>query len=109
MKLRKHNKLEAGTAIVEGALALLLLITFLFGIMEAGRLFNVQETLTDAAREGARVAVAPIPQADTLKTADVVCNRSRTFTASTGIKINDYQMHHVSINLGMSCPTTCMA
>ena len=109
MKLRKHNKLEAGTAVVEGALTLLLLITFLFGIMEAGRFFNVQQTLTDAAREGARVAVAPITGSDTLNTADVVCNTIRTFTGSAGIKIQDIQINDVSIDNGSGCPTTSLA
>ena len=59
MKLKK-SKAETGTAVVETALSLLLFFTFLLGIMEAGRLFHVQQTLTDAAREGARWAVAPL-------------------------------------------------
>src|SRR5437867_289091 len=107
--MKLNNKLEAGTAVVEGALTLLLLITFLFAIMEAGRLFNVQETLTDAAREGARVAVAPTTGTDTLATADVVCNTIRTFTGSAGIKIKDIQINDVSIDNGTGCPTSSLA
>ena len=57
---------ENGTVIVETAFTVLLLFTFLFAIMEAGRLFNVQETLTDAAREGARFGVTPLTQTNTL-------------------------------------------
>jgi len=109
MNLKKHNKPEAGTAIVEAALTLLMVLTFLFGIMEASRFFNVQQTLTDAAREGARVAVAPITGTDTLNTADVVCNTIRTFTGSAGIKIKDIQINDVSIDNGTGCPTSSLA
>ena len=62
---RRHRR-EAGTVLVEAAFTLLTLLIFLFGIMEAGRFFQVQETLTNAAREGARVAVAPLTQTTTL-------------------------------------------
>src|SRR5206468_10584485 len=41
-------------------------LVFLVAIMEAGRFFNVQETLTDALREEARLGVAPLSQTDTL-------------------------------------------
>ena len=48
--------------LVEAALTLLTLFIFLFAIMEAGRFFQVQQLLTDAAREGARLAVSPLTQ-----------------------------------------------
>ncbi len=51
-----------GQAMVEGAMVMLLLFTFIFAIFEAGRLIQVQQALTDAAREGARRAVAPLTQ-----------------------------------------------
>ena len=63
MNARKRDS-QAGTVIVEVAFTLLLLFTFLLGIIEAGRFLNVQEVLTNAAREGARMAVAPITQTD---------------------------------------------
>lgn len=56
MSLRRS---EAGVAIIEGALTFLMFFTVLFGIMEAGRFISVYQTLTDAAREGARLGVAP--------------------------------------------------
>lgn len=46
---------ERGAAAVEMALLLPLLILLLLGIMEFGRAFNAQVTLTNAAREGVRV------------------------------------------------------
>jgi Flp pilus assembly protein TadG len=44
----------------------------LLGIMEAGRFMNVQQTLTDAAREGARLSVAPITQTSTVATVEEI-------------------------------------
>ncbi|MHA7178745.1 TadE/TadG family type IV pilus assembly protein [Arthrobacter sp. MDB2-24] len=46
---------ERGAAAVEMALVLPVLILLLLGIMEFGRAFNAQVTLTNAAREGVRV------------------------------------------------------
>jgi Flp pilus assembly protein TadG len=57
---------------VEGALVLLLLFVFLFAVFEVGRLIQVQQALTDAAREGARRSIAPLTQTSILPTpADV--------------------------------------
>ncbi len=53
---------SSGQALVEAAMMTLLLFVFVFAIFEAGRLLQVQQTLTDAAREGARRAVAPMTQ-----------------------------------------------
>ncbi|WP_104166332.1 TadE/TadG family type IV pilus assembly protein [Arthrobacter sp. SX1312] len=46
---------EHGAVAVEMALLLPILILLLFGIMEFGRAFNTQVTLTNAARDGVRV------------------------------------------------------
>ncbi|MBG6182284.1 Flp pilus assembly protein TadG [Arthrobacter sp. CAN_A214] len=46
---------ERGAVAVEFAVLLPVLILVLLGIMEFGRAFNVQTSLTSAAREGARV------------------------------------------------------
>ena len=52
----KTEKKERGAAAIELALILPLLLLVLFGIMEFGRAYNVQVSLTQAAREGARYA-----------------------------------------------------
>ncbi|HYG97968.1 MAG TPA: TadE family protein [Terriglobales bacterium] len=52
---------ECGATLVEAALTLIVFFVFLFGILEFGRAYNVYQTLTNAAREGARFAVAPCP------------------------------------------------
>ena len=50
---------ERGTAIVEAAIFLTAMFMFIFGVMEAGRFLNVQQVLTNAAREGTRFGIAP--------------------------------------------------
>ncbi|MFC3300074.1 Flp pilus assembly protein TadG [Arthrobacter agilis] len=46
---------ERGAVAVELALVLPILILLMFGIIEVGRAYNAQVTLTSAAREGVRV------------------------------------------------------
>lgn len=48
---------EQAATIVEFAVVLPILFLFLFGTIEFGRLMMVEQTLTNAAREGARLAV----------------------------------------------------
>jgi Flp pilus assembly protein TadG len=55
--LTPRNRLaerESGAAMVEMAIVLPLLLLLVFGIIELGRLYNSQVTLTHAAREGIR-------------------------------------------------------
>lgn len=47
---------DSGAAAVEFALVLPLLLLLVFGIMDFGRAYNMQIALTQAAREGVRVA-----------------------------------------------------
>jgi hypothetical protein len=52
---------EKGASAVEFALVLPLLLTLVFGIMEAGWLFAQQVEVRNAAREGGRLAVVDFP------------------------------------------------
>jgi len=58
MKRRRRSS-QKGVAVVEAAITLIMFFTVLLGIIEAGRFISVYQTLTDAAREGARLGVAP--------------------------------------------------
>jgi Flp pilus assembly protein TadG len=61
------SKTEAqrGATLVEAAFTLLILFIFLMGTIDLGRAYNVYQTMTDAAREGARFAVSPCSSVDT--------------------------------------------
>lgn len=50
---------QSGAELVEAALVMVYLFTLLIGIVWLGRAYNIYATMTRAAREGARYAVAP--------------------------------------------------
>jgi len=54
---RRVLPVRRGTAVVEFALIAPLFLLLLFGIFEFGRVVMVQQLITNAAREGARMAV----------------------------------------------------
>lgn len=55
-KGRPGRRVRRGAAIVEMAVVAPLLLTLLFGVMEFGWMFMVHETITNTARECARIA-----------------------------------------------------
>jgi Flp pilus assembly protein TadG len=55
----RNLRSEKGTALLETALVLPLLLAVCVGIFEFGRAYQTWQVLTNAAREGARVAVLP--------------------------------------------------
>ena len=77
---------DRGAAVVEFALLLPLLLLLLFGIIDFGRALNAQITITQAAREGARL--------DALGQPNVV---SRTQAAAVGLS-------GVTVTVVTSCP-----
>ena len=56
---QRGRAVELGAEVIEMAFVLPLLLTLLVGVFWAARAYNIYETITRAAREGARVAVAP--------------------------------------------------
>lgn len=50
---------DAGSVLIEAAITMPLLLMVVLGIVDFGRLFQEYEVVTNAAREGARVAVLP--------------------------------------------------
>jgi Flp pilus assembly protein TadG len=77
---------DRGAAAVEFALLLPVLLMLVFGIVDFGRALNAQITLTQAAREGARLAALGQPS--------VV---SRTQAAATGVS-------PITVTVTSSCP-----
>lgn len=57
--LRQRGRSERGAALLEMAMTLPLLLLVCVGILEFGRAYQTWQVLTNAAREGARIAVLP--------------------------------------------------
>ena len=57
--MRRTWRNERGAAIIETAMTLPLLLLVSVGIIEFGRLYQTYQVMTNAAREGARIAVLP--------------------------------------------------
>lgn len=57
----RFRRSDAGQALVEFALVMPIVLLMLVGIIEFGRAWNVQQVMTDAAREGARHGVLANP------------------------------------------------
>ena len=55
--IRASSRRSRGQALVEFALVLPLLLLFIFGVIDAGRLIFTYNTVANAARNGARVAI----------------------------------------------------
>ena len=80
-------------AIVEFAVVSPLLLTILFGIIEYGYVFMVRQTLTNAAREGCRVAVLQTTVAPYTETA----TRVDDIMATTGLSSYTVGMTHWTV------------
>jgi Flp pilus assembly protein TadG len=57
----RRLKNERGTALLEAAITIPMLLLIAVGIFEFGRAYQTWQVLTNAAREGARMAIVPEP------------------------------------------------
>jgi Flp pilus assembly protein TadG len=71
---------ESGTALIEFAFVLPILLVLAMGMLDFGRAFHTKSLLDQAAREGARVAVVTSPDLD------IVEDRVTAVLASGGIE-----------------------
>lgn len=83
-----HTARDRGAAAVEFALCLPILLLLVFGIIDFGRMLNAQLTLTEAAREGARLAALGDSNADV---------QARSEAAAPALS-------GVSVTVAASCP-----
>ena len=60
-QVKRFDSSERGASLVEFALAVTVLLTSMFGVIEFGRALWVHNALTDAARRGARYATLHTP------------------------------------------------
>lgn len=58
-RIMRRLKSERGAALLEAAITIPMLLLIAVGIFEFGRAFQTWQILTNAAREGARIAVLP--------------------------------------------------
>ena len=82
-----RSQRDRGASLVEFALVLPLLLTLVFGIMEAGWLFSQQVEVRNAAREGARIAAVSDPDISgdgAFTSADVVLRTCDALNLSNG-------------------------
>jgi Flp pilus assembly protein TadG len=103
---RRGRAEERGAEVVEMAFVLPILLLLLIGIFWGARAYNTYETITRAAREGARVAVVPscatcgntFPTSSTIQTAiDNVLLSNNLATSTTGATVTIQQ--HQALNL----------
>jgi Flp pilus assembly protein TadG len=104
MMTNQNNSLsrnsEAGVAIVEAAVILLVFFMFIFGIFEAARFINYRQVLTNAAREGARFSVTPITGTNTLPSTGEITDRVNDYLSSAHISAVTPEIDTVSVATG---------
>lgn len=96
-KKPSHQKREKsrGAAVVEFALVMPLLMMLVFGTIQFGLLFNRQQALHAAAREGARVAALPSSTSDEIN--------GRVTDALTGIPMSGVPTVTITPNVTKPC------
>ena len=91
---------EAGQALLETALTLPLILLVSVGIFEFGRAYQTWQVLTNAAREGARVAVLPNTTASDVQARVMAYLQSGQLTHASSATVS------VNQNLAMSIGAT---
>jgi Flp pilus assembly protein TadG len=95
---RKRWRNRPGAAAVELGLVMPILILILFWIIEFARAWNVRQTLTDAAREGARIAVVNNAFLTSTQIRDSVENVVRRTASNAGLDLT--QLTIATTNMG---------
>jgi Flp pilus assembly protein TadG len=101
MSDRRHSShrktAESGVTTVEAAIFLIALFMLILGVIEAGQFMKTRQVLTNAAREGARFAVAPTSGTNTLPSEDEVKAKVNSFLAAAGV---------TGATISTKCPTS---
>ena len=96
--LLRRIREDRGAAIIEVALTLPLLLLVSVGIFEFGRAYQTWQVLTNAAREGARMAVLPNSSDSAVRTRVVTYMQTGQLPEATNATIEI--THDESIDLG---------
>jgi Flp pilus assembly protein TadG len=97
MNRMKRVHPERGATIVEVAISIMLLFTLLLACIEFGRAYHIYQTVTNAAREGARFSVAPIPGTTDLPTQAQIDDWVNRF-------LNGAHINGATVNINQSLP-----
>lgn len=81
---RKRDN-ERGSILVEAAISLLLLLLLMGGIFDFGRIYGRYQTITNAAREGARYAASPFSATGVLPTTSQVTSLINSQLSAAGV------------------------
>lgn len=79
------KRAQRGAAIAEAAVSAVALFMLILGTVAFGRAFSIYQSLTNAAREGARFAVAPDPVTEALPSVADVQSHVTPFLKSNNI------------------------
>ena len=100
LNIRRRLMCDRGAELIEFAIVTPLLLLLVFGIANFGLMFQRYEVLTNAAREGARVAALPI-----YGSADVQ-NRVTQYLAGSGVTgATTAYLTPAPVNVGGACIT----
>jgi len=100
LNIRRRLMCDRGAELIEFAIVTPLLLLLVFGIADFGLMFQRYEVLTNAAREGARVAALP-----TYGSADVT-NRVTQYLAGSGVTgATTTYLTPAPVNVGGACIT----
>lgn len=92
--MRRRAASERGAVIVEAALTIPIFLALLGGAIDLGRIYGSYQTITNAAREGARYSSAPTSPGS-LPTSSQVISLVKTQLSSAGV---DVSKANISVN-----------
>jgi Flp pilus assembly protein TadG len=100
---RRRLRSERGAAIIETAITLPLLLALCVGIFEFGRAYQTYQILTNAAREGARIAVLPnpVPGAAEARVREYLQMGTLTYDSTVGVAVTPV---NTSMGAGATAP-----
>ena len=107
LNIRRRLMCDRGAELIEFAIVTPLLLLLVFGIANFGLMFQRYEVLTNAAREGARVAALPAYCASaTAPTCTDVTNRVNQYLAGSGVTgATTAYLTPVPVDVGGACIT----
>jgi len=83
--MKRTRNSQRGATLAEAAVTAVTLFTLILGVIDLGRAYSIHQNVTNAAREGARFAVAPDPATEILPSTSEVQTKVTDFLTSLNI------------------------